>query len=413
MRKSLVVLSGAILLSLIVTVIPLATGCTPKAAVEEKYVTHLNLADLTGPTAAVHVPVDKGASAYLKGLNEKGGIDGVKVKYIVVDTRYDTARTVAAYQRYRTEHKVLFVQAPSTAGVKALAPFLQEDKGVGYGPPDGELQAFPGRYFLMGPSYQDGFAALLDWIVADWKAKGKTGMPKVGHMGWDNPYGREPLRGGKEYAEKLGLTLLPPEFFPAGSLKHDVYLTRLANAGANYIHVGGVDQTPTNVIRDAQALGLTKSIQFAADFWGPSEAFGVKAYPEALEGTVIYSYYLRGEEARNHPLGKLWVEYGYGSPADMPDPFVLGITQALGFEAGVRRALQDVGYEKLDGEAMFQAMQKLTGMDINKGLTGSCAWAEGERRASRFVKLYQIKSGKVVPITDWAKAPDAVALYKW
>ncbi len=126
-------------------------------------------------------------------------------------------------------------------------------------------------------------------------------MPKLGYISWDSAYGQEPLRGGKEYAEKMGVTLAPPEFFPAGSLDHTVYLSRLAKAEVNYIFVGGVDPTPTNVIRDAHKLGLTKTIQFFCDYWGPT-SLGVRLHPEALEGTVIVSYYLRGDDARKHSL---------------------------------------------------------------------------------------------------------------
>lgn len=411
-RKEWLVLSGVVLLSILLLVVPFNSGCAPQVT-EEKYVTALNLADLTGPTAALAVPIDKAAKAYFDSLNEKGGINGIKVNYIAVDTRYDTARTVASYKRNVTKPKLLFVLPPSTAAVKALAPMMQADKTVGWGPPDGEFQAFPGRYFLMGPAFQDGFSAMIDWVVADWKAKGMPGMPKLGHMSWDNPYGREPLHGGKEYAEKIGVTLLPPEFFPTGSLKHDVYLTRLANAGANYIHVGGVEVTPINVIQDAYALGLTKDIQFITDYFGPNEVTGVRERPEVMEDTVIYSFYLRGEEGREHPLSELWVSYGYGDLVDMPDTFLLGINVALSFEAGVRRALEYVDYEELDGDDMLHAWENLTGEDINNGLTGPCTWSETDRRESRMIKFYRFKSGAAVPITEWKETPDAVSLYEW
>jgi hypothetical protein len=29
------------------------------------------------------------------------------------------------------------------------------------------------------------------------------------------------------------------------------------------------------------------------------------------------------------------------------------------------------------------------------------------------MKFYRVKDARVVPITDWIKAPDAVSLYKW
>ena len=413
-RRKFSVLSGIILLSLLAAAMPLASGCAPETAVEkEKVVTYLSLADLTGPTGAMRVYADKLSQWYVEDLNEAGGVDGVKINYIVVDTRYDTSRAVAAYKRYRTEPNLLYAQPNGTDALRVLASQWEKDGIVGYAAPDGYFQAHQGPVFLWGPCYQDMFSSMLDWVVADWKAKGKPGMPKLAHMGWDNAWGREVLHGGVEYAEKLGLTMVESEFYPTGTLKHDVYLTRMAAAGANYIHVGGVDPAPSNVIRDAHALGLTKDIQFISDYWGTSEAIGIKAHPEALEGTVVLGYFLRGEDAWQHPLCEILEKYVDKPLRDLPDAGPIAMDWIIRFESGVRQALKNVSYEELDGEDMFQGLKELTGMDLNQGFTGPCTWSETERRGSRLVNFYQVKGGHVVRIQDWVEAPDAVSLHKW
>jgi branched-chain amino acid transport system substrate-binding protein len=379
---------------------------------QEKTVTYLSLADYTGAIAGLNVPADMGVEDYFKELNARGGVEGVKVKFIGVDTRYDVARAVSAYKRYRNEPKLLVVNAISTGIGKAVGPLTARDKIVQLVPGDGEFQAKRGRVFIWGPAYQDSFAAALDWILGDWKARGKSGVPKVGFISWDNPYGKEFLRGGREYAEKIGVPLLKPEFFPPGALDHTVYLTRLATAGANYIFAGGVDPTPTNVIRDGHKLGLTKTIQFLADYWGPTEPVGVRAHPEALEGTVITSYYLRGEEAKKHPLSALWKKYRGKPYEDLNEVYPNGMVWGMDFEEGLKIALKDVGYKKLNGEAMFQAYQKLTGFK-RQGITGPNAYSPTSRRGSLEIKFYRVKSAKVIPITEWKKAPDAVSLHKF
>ena len=382
------------------------------SSAQDKSVTYLSLADYTGAIAGLNVPGDMGVEDFFKELNAKGGVDGVKVKFIGVDTRYDVARGVSAYKRYRTEHKLLVVNTIGTPIGKAIAPLAAKDKVIQLTAGDGEFQAHLSRIFLWSPSYQDCFAGAVDWMVSDWKAKGKSGLPKVGFIGWDNPMGKEFLRGGKEYAEKVGVPLLKPEFFPPGSLDHTVYLTRLANAGANYIFDSGVDPTPTNVIRDAHKLGLTKNIQFVTDYWGPTEPVGVRAHPEVLEGTVITSYYIRGAEAKRHPLSALWVKYRKRPLEDMNETYVAGMVWTMDFAEALKIALKDVGYNNLDGEAMFKAYQKLTGFK-RQGVTGPNAYSPTSRRGSQEIKFYRVKKARVVPITDWIKAPDAVSLYKW
>lgn len=385
-----------------------------QASAEEKIVTFLDLTDITGAISGLAGPNSEICEATFKYYNAQGGIDGVKVNYIGVDTRYDVARALSAYKRYRKSTKLMLVNTIGTGLGKAIYPLIEQDKITNYTPGDGEFQAKLSRTFIYSTPYQDGFAAALDWMVDDWKKKGKTGMPVVGFMSWDNPYGREPFRGGKEYAQKIGVKLLDAELFPTGSLKHDVWLNRLAQKGANYIYVGGVDPTQTNVIRDAHALGLTKTIQFVTDYWGPDQAIGVKSHPEALEGAVIVSCFSRGSDTYKHPImTKIWQEQLKRPLSKMPDSASIGFSWAMHYLAALKIALKDVGYEKLDGEAFYKALQKLKGMNVTQGATGICDYSPTSRRMTRHVKFFRVTGGKIVPVTDWRLAPDAVSLHKF
>lgn len=379
----------------------------------EKYVSYLSLADYTGPIAGLNVIADMGAEDYCKFVNDQGGVQGVKIRFIGVDTRYDVARMVSAYKRYRRGHKAYLINTISTAGGKALSHLIKRDKLIQYTPLDGEFVAHPGRNFTWGPPYQDMFCALMDWILQDWKSKGNPGTPTVGYMNWDSPYGREPLRGGKEYAEQKGINLLKPEFFPPAALDTTVYLTRLDHDGAKYIIVGGIDPNPANVLRDAHKLGLTKKIQFLTDYWGPTDFVGIKAHPEATEGAVVIAYYLKGDEARALPLGKrLWTTYRKRPVSEMPGDYIQGMAWVMTYQLGLERALKNVGYSKLDGEAMYQAFQQLTGVE-RAGIIGPCKFSKTSRRNTDLVRFYRVKGRKLVSISGWIKAPDGVALHKW
>jgi hypothetical protein len=165
------------------------------------------------------------------------------------------------------------------------------------------------------------------------------------------------------------------------------------------------------VIRDAHKLGLTKTIQFFCDYWGPT-SLGVRLHPEALEGTVVVSFYLRGDDARKNPMANLWVKYGRGKLEDMNEGYLVGVSWAMTFEAAVKIGLKDVGYKKLDGEAIYQAYQKLAGVQ-RAGVQGPCSYSPTSRRGSLEVRFYQVRGGKINSISDWIKAPDAVSLHKF
>jgi branched-chain amino acid transport system substrate-binding protein len=410
-------LFGAILLSVLLA-LPAISACAPKAAPKEKVISYLSLADYTGPIAGLNVPADIGCKDMFADINAKGGIAGVKVNAIFVDTRYDTARGVSAYKRYRTLPNLMLVNAISTALAKAIEPMTAKDKVVYFNPADGFQQAFIGWAFSWGVIYQNAFGATIDFILKDWKAKGKSGTPTVGYLHWDNAYGHEPLLGGREYAEQLGVKLLT-EFFPTGAPDHTVWLQRLAAGGVDYIMIGGIDPTPSNIMRDAYKLGLTKTIQFVDNtYWGPTEAIGIKLHPEATQGAWLVTFYLRGDEAWAHPLSQYMVPKYHGKNVDefrkeLGTIYVAGFSWALTYEEAVKRAIADVGYEKLDGEAMKRAMESLTGLDISQGIQGLNTYSPTSRQASDVVKFYQVKGDKEVPITDWIKVPDCVSLHDW
>lgn len=379
------------------------------SAAEVKF---LDLSDFTGPVAGLALPGSMGLEDYIKDINAKGGVNGVKIKYVGVDTRYDVARALSAFKRYRRDKNVAAIGIVSTPLGKMLQRLTRKEKVVIMIPGDGEFQAHIGNFYLWGPPYQDAFSATLDWIKKDWAGKGKSGAPKLAIMSWDSAYGREPLNGGKEYAEKLGIELLPSELFPVGNLKFDVYLTRLDRSGANYIYVGGVDPTQTNVMRDATALGLTKKIQFVSDYWGPT-TLGTSLHPDALEGMVVVSFFLRGEESLYHPLLKrLWATYRKKPPEKMNETYGMGVVWGMNFEGAIKDTIKRVGKNKISREEIYKSYQNLTGVE-RQGILGPCAYSPTSRRGSRVVKFYKVTGGKIVPITDWVKAPDAVALHKW
>lgn len=412
MRKGKLLLLGAVVMSVLVA-LPVISGCA-KAPPVEKEVVYLSLADYTGAIAGLNVPAEVGVQDYLNDLNERGGVDGVKIRYLGVDTRYDVARGVSAYKRYRTEPNLFVVNAISTAFGKAIAPMTVKDKVVQLAPGDGEHQAHIGWVFVWGNCYQNSFGACIDFVVEKWKEGGNPGMPTIGYMCWDNAYGREPLRGGKEYAEKVGVKLLEPEYFPVGAPDHTVWLTRIADQGADYCFIGGVDPTPSNILRDAYKLGLTETIQFLdATFWGPAEAVGIKLHPEATEGAWINSYYLRGDEAWNHPLAVMGQKRHPGENLrdKYPGNYVSGMGWGLVYEAALKVALDEVGYENLDGEAIKAGYESLTGMDVTQGIQSICTYSPTSRQGSDETKIYEVQNGKLVDISGWRKIPDCVSLH--
>jgi len=401
-EKKLLVLSLVVLLSL--TILPMT------APAEEKSVNMLFSGQLTGPGATIVVPLFQGVDDYIKELNAKGGVDGVKIKWIASDSRYDVARAISFYQRYRKTPKLLSVFVAGTPHTHALKNLVTRDKIPLISPSSGARFVLePGYVFFTTPPFQNVTGADLDWIVADWKKKGRSGMPTVGLMGWQGSAGKEAVNGSVQYAKQRGIKFLQPEFFPPGSLKFDTWLIRLADQGADYIIIVGTDPDPVFVIRDAHGLGLTEKIQFISWLWGLTKTGLSLVQPGLLEGAVGSSYFLMGDEAVNHPTAELFEKYQKNPRSEMNSIYLSGVAAGKVIEKALGIALKDVGYEKINGEAFYQALQKLQG-DITEGTQGHVALGPKKRLMSDEVKFYRVTDGKLKPISNWVKTPDCVSL---
>jgi peptidoglycan hydrolase-like protein with peptidoglycan-binding domain len=147
------------------------------------------------------------------------------------------------------------------------------------------------------------------------------------------------------------------------------------------------------------------------DYWGPT-ALGIGVHAEALEGTTITSFFERGVEALDNKFSTdLWKKYR--GPLDKyNEVYAMGMSWGVTYVAALKAALKAVGYDKLKADDMYQAYQRITGLERH-GIQGPCAYSPTSRRGSLEVKIYRVKDGKIVPITDWRKAPDAVSLHKF
>ena len=403
---------GSIFLLAAVILLVISAISSNQAVAAKKKVVFVALTDFTGPVSGLCVPMAMGMEDYFRYINAKGGIKGVKIEFIQVDTRQDVARTISAYRRYRLKPKVMGWYTAASGPSKAIGPLVNKDKFILItNAVDGFFQAQLGRNFITGPCYQDSFASVIEWSIKDWKAKGNSGMPVMGYFGWDNTVGHEVLHGGKEYAEKRGIKLVI-ELCPQATPNHNPYLKRLEKGGANYVYLVFAEPEITVVMRDAYDLGLTKKIQFISLSQGATEDVSARLYPKALEGMMVNGYLIRGQDSVKNPLLiELWTKYRKKPMDEFKGNYPNGVLVALLFSKALSKALESVDYKDLNPDEIYEAAQKLEGEDA-EGLIYQIAWSKSSRRGTLYQKYYRFGTdGKMRAISDWIKTVDAIPLY--
>src|SRR3954447_12033227 len=119
------------LAGLAATVVLALTACAgPSAGGNDNEITIGAWYPLTGAVAASGVPQKAGAEAYFKMVNDRGGINGHKVNWIVKDNAFDPQQTVQIARQLIGQDKVAaIVAANGTSQAEAAFPFvLQQSK---------------------------------------------------------------------------------------------------------------------------------------------------------------------------------------------------------------------------------------------------------------------------------------------
>jgi branched-chain amino acid transport system substrate-binding protein len=129
---------------------------------------------LSGAVSASGVPQRAGADAYFKMVNDKGGINGRKVNWIVKDNAFDPQQTVQiARELIGQENVVAIVAANGTSQAEAAFPFVLQQSKVPILNELGGLDTWynPPRAGLFGTQtlYEDQAAALGAWVAQDGK----------------------------------------------------------------------------------------------------------------------------------------------------------------------------------------------------------------------------------------------------
>src|SRR6187431_922882 len=166
----------------------------------------------TGPYAPNGTPWANGYVDYLKLVNARGGINGVKLSFEECETGYDTARSVECYERLKGKNGgAVFVQPLSTGATFAITEKAPADKisvvTVGYG----RSESADGTVFKWNFPIAGTYWVASDAIVqAIGKKEGgleKLKGKKIALVYHDSPYGKEPIPLLEERAKMHGFEL--------------------------------------------------------------------------------------------------------------------------------------------------------------------------------------------------------------
>ena len=191
-----------------------AVGSTAFAQAKEQFFP--SLVYRTGAFAPNGVPFANGYGDYMKLVNARGGINGVKLLVEECETGYATDRGVECYERLKGKHGGATVFQPLSTGITfALTEKAPGDKipliTSGYGRSESaDGGVFKWNFPLVG-TYWVAADVLVQQVGQKSGGLDKLRGKKITLVYHDSPYGKEPIPLLQERAAQLGfaLQLLP------------------------------------------------------------------------------------------------------------------------------------------------------------------------------------------------------------
>ena len=421
-RKSLVI-SGLVVLVMLLSLVP-AFGCVtpasptptkpPTPVKPEKVIIH-HFGDLSGPYAPITAPIVTGLADFIEWFNAKGGIDGVPLEQMFRDTGGKLDAALAAYAAFREmKPKPIVVILYGSAEAEALRERFVEDKIFAFSCSPSPTALYPPGYeFSTIPSYCDSIGAFIDWVTEDWAKK--TGQKvKLAFLSWDSTYGRAIMVDEvRNYAREKGVEIVAEEVFGLRDMDVTTQLTRIKAKGANWVYDNTLAHAPGVISRSAKALGILNqdlydttpgTIHRASGPWGMDES-AVRLAGPLLEGMVgprsFASWAMTDVPGVKEAIASF--EKHHRKPEERVMGYLVSWAAVYTIAHAIEGVVKELGWGKLSGETLREQFLKMK--DFSPlGMTRYTFTAD--KPEPRQTRIFQVKGGKLLPITDWVTCPD-------
>jgi branched-chain amino acid transport system substrate-binding protein len=262
----------------------LAGSLAVSAASAQETYRIVSLLDYSGPFASRGTPVEQMQRLLVDWYNETRGAErGVVLQFDPVDTGYDQARTVQAYERAIQDPSMIGIVTFGSPNVIAIQNRLPENRipAVHGGPSYSLMQ--PGSWvFTPLGDYARYYAAAVEWRLQSWTSSSPL---KVAFVTFDGSSGRDWAGGLAPRLEPLNAELVLTEFISPRALDVAVNVERVIDSEPDMVIVAGTDQLQPLILTELHANGfdMTKVVNSQHEGLGLLALLGVA--PEVYEGT--------------------------------------------------------------------------------------------------------------------------------
>jgi len=407
-------IKGLVSLAIVVLVLPVLGACastvdqeSPAATEQREEMVIGILEDLSGPQAGLSNEIRAGYLDGIRYLNEdKSGISGHKVREITVDHRFDSTLINAGWDRMMGEGTPLVFSV--LGGLPAIATRGEQDHIpiiAGSGATMDLLFPKERNYlFAQTVTLPGAVGSAFKMIEKDWAEKGKTGSPRIGMD--VVPLGMQKTLVTKATIlemEKRGweYIITNTQMVP---LDVSTQVLKMKDFGCDYIFTVDSEAGSIAWLKELDRQDFHPVI-FAHTNMGSPEIWN--AVGELSLGARVIQMRPYWDET-NFPLIQLLRDLNAKwnpEVTSQPSYYIAGFASTLLMTEAMERAINSVGYENLNGQAVADALETIDDLDIGMGI--NYIYTPTDHRGLHGVRWYYwAEGGKMAPLmTEWDIVP--------
>lgn len=348
---------------------------------------------LTGHARYLGIQTLRGAEAYIRHVNDNGGVHGRTIRIVARDDSYDPPRCLANTQRFIIENDVLalfcYVGTPTT--VKVL-PMVEEARiplvGMFTGA-NGLREPFNRYVVNIRASYYQETEAAVRHMVRD------LGLTRIAVFYQYDAYGFDGLIGTELALKEFGLEPVARGSYIRGTQKVSEGLEKIRASGAEAVVMVGTYGACSMFMQLAQATKFNP-VFYNVSFVG-AEELARRIVPDD-KTTVLMSQVVPqpverpgADDAASQYVRLLRKYY----PDDTPSFVGLeGFINANVMVHGLEKAGRDLTRERL-----VEAFESIHDLKLGPGM--SITYGPEDRQGLDQVHFTRLEDGRFVPFDDW------------
>jgi len=359
-------LSDVSLVGIVLSIGVFLGGTCGGALAEEKVKFRIgHLVHVTGAYAAGQAGLPEGFLDGIEAANTYMKIPSVVLEGFNINGGTDTAKSMSAFKQMTEGNDAIVVMVgESTAMGIALKTWnIRKQIPNVEGGSDVEFLKLPSYTFSTVAPYVNQAGAWVDYYMSSiWPKKNLKRAPRFAWLTWDNPYGRAPITPQTiAYIKSKGIEIVDEEFIPSSPTDVGAQVLRMKEKGVDVTFGGMYHNALSVVLKELDKYGIIDQIDIGMTYAINPESLLALANDLARHVHITSLFWDFPNWEKHAP--RLLEYYQKRTTPVTKFGYIVGFDKALVAAEAVRIAVETVGPDKVNGEAVYNALQKMNGFD--------------------------------------------------